>query len=106
MSYPDADRVMVFNNAGEYLYDIGSKGCSDGQFWFPTCLAIDKFNRLIVCDRNKARLQLFTLDGKFVTKVDGSFFDRDSYLFGFAVSNTGHLFLTDNNKHCIYVFNL
>ena len=26
VSYPDANRVMVFNNAGEYLYDIGSEG--------------------------------------------------------------------------------
>ena len=39
------------NNAGEYLYDIGSKGSGDGQFLCPTGLAIDKFNRLIVCDR-------------------------------------------------------
>ena len=41
VSYPDADRVMVFNNAGEYLYDIGSEGSGDGQFSCPTGLAID-----------------------------------------------------------------
>ena len=105
VSYPQANRVMVFNNAGEYLYDIGSKGSCDGQLWFPIGLAIDKFNRLIVCDRNNDRLQLFTLDGKYVAKVAGSFFDYNSYLAGCAVSNTGHLFVTDYNKHCIYVFN-
>ena len=105
VSYPEAHRVNVFNNVGEYLYDIGSKGCDDGQFSYPTGLAIDKFNRLIVCDRDNDRLQLFTLDGKYVAKVAGSFFDHNSNLFGCAVSNTGHLFVTDNNKHCIYVFN-
>ena len=105
VSYPGANRVMVFNNAGEYLYDIGSEGSGDGQLRFPTGLAIDKFNSLIVCDRNNDRLQLFTLDGKYVAKVAGSFFDHNSNLFGCAVSNTGHLFVTDNNKHCIYVFN-
>ena len=105
VSYPEANRVMVFNNAGEYLYDIGSKGSGDGQLWFPIGLAIDKFNRLIVCDRNNDRLQLFTLDGKYVAKVAGSFFDHNSYVVGCAVSNTGHLFVTDNNNHCIYVFN-
>ena len=105
VSYPEANSAMVFNNAGEYLYDIGSKGSGDGQLWFPIGLAIDKFNRLIVCDRNNDRLQLFTLDGKYVAKVAGSFFDHNSYLVGCAVSNTGHLFVTDNNKHCIYVFN-
>ena len=76
-----------------------------GQFSGPTCLAIDKFNRLIVCDAMNRRLQLFTLDGKFVAKVAGSFFDQNSMLVGCAVSNTGHLFVTDFNKHCIYVFN-
>ena len=105
VSYPEANRVMVFNNAGEYLYDIGSEGSGDGQLRFPTGLAIDKFNSLIVCDRNNGRLQLFTLDGKYVAKVAGSFFDYNSDLFGCAVSNTGHLFVTDFKKHCIYVFN-
>ena len=68
VSYPKANRVMVFNNAGEYRYDIGSKGSGDGQFSCSIGLAIDKFNRLIVCDAGNRRLQLFTLDGKYVAK--------------------------------------
>ena len=104
VSYPGANRVMVFNNAGEYLNDIGREGTGDGQFFGPTGLAIDKFNRLIVCDRDNHRLQLFTLDGKYVAKVAGSFFYHNSHLIGCAVSNTGHLFVTDINKHCISVF--
>ena len=105
VSYPEVNRVTVFNNAGEYLYDIGSEGSGDGQLLFPCGLAIDKFNRLIVCDRGNSRLQLFTPDGKYVSKVAGSVFDHISHLVGCAVSNTGHLFVTDKNKHCIYVFN-
>ena len=105
VSYPEVNRVTVFNNAGEYLYDIGSEGSGDGQLLFPCGLAIDKFNRLIVCDRGNSRLQLFTPDGKYVSKVAGSVFDHNSHLVGCAVSNTGHLFVTDKNKHCIYVFN-
>ena len=105
VSYPLANRVMVFNNAGEYLYDIGREGSGDGQFGIPTYLVIDEFNRLIVCDAENVRLQLFTLDGKYVAKVAGRFCDQNSYLLGCAVSNTGHLFVTDCNKQCIYVFN-
>ena len=105
VSYSKANRVMVFNNAGEYLYDIGSEGSGDGQFSAPTGLAIDKFNRLIVCDglNSVRRLQLFTLDGKYIAKVTGIFFNHNAELFGCAVSNTGHLFVTDYHKHCIYV---
>ena len=62
---------MVFNNAGEDLHDIGSERSGDGQFSAPTGLAIDKF---IVCDRDNDRLQLFTLEGKYLAKVAGSFF--------------------------------
>ena len=39
-SFSSACRVMVFNEAGEYLHDIGSEGSGDGQFSNPTGLAI------------------------------------------------------------------
>ena len=94
---------MVFDNAGMYLYDIGSEGCDAGQFKSPSGLVIDSFNRLIVCDVGNSRLQLFTLDGKFVSGITGSFFDN-SCLISCAVSNTGHLFVADVIKNCIYDF--
>ena len=53
-SFYCACRVMVFNNAGEYLHDIGRKGSGDGQFF-----AIDKFNCLIVCDGGNRRTATF-----------------------------------------------
>ena len=83
-------KLTVFNNEGKYLSDIGSKGCGDGQFLLPASLAIDKFNRLIVSDAGNTRLQLFTLDGKYVAKVAGSFFEHNAQLVGCAVSDTGH----------------
>ena len=73
-SFSLACRVMVFNNAGAYLHDIGSKGSGDGQFLKPIGLVIDKFNRLIVCDAENKRLQLFSLDGKYIAQIAGSFF--------------------------------
>jgi len=47
VSYSDAHCVKVFNNAGVYLYDIGSEGSGDGQLSEPFGLAIDQFNYLI-----------------------------------------------------------
>ena len=103
VSYPNADCVKVFNIAGVYLYDIGCKGTGDGQFIEPGGLIIDKFNQLIVCDAKNERLQLFTLDGTFLTKIAGSFF-QGSFLSCCAFSNNGHLFVSDYWKNCIYVF--
>ena len=96
-------RVMVFNNAGEYVHDIGSKGSGDGQFSEPRSLVIDKFNRLIICDSGNRRLQLFTLDGKYISQIAGSFFEG-GYPHNAVISNTGNLFVTDTQRHCVYVF--
>ena len=102
-SFSSACRVMVFNNAGEYLYDIGSKGSFDGQFLKPTGLVIDKFNRLIVCDAGNSRLQLFTLVGKYIAKIAGSFFEGGYPRYA-VISNTGYLFVTDTDLDCVHVF--
>ena len=96
-------RVMVFNNAGEYLHDIGSTGSGDGQFSEPRSLVIDKFNRLIICDSGNRRLQLFTLDGKYISQIAGSFFEGGYPRYA-VISNTGNLFVTDTQRHCVYVF--
>ena len=96
-------RVMVFNNAGEYLHDIGRKGSGDGQFLGPFGLAIDKFNCLIVCDGGNRRLQLFTLDGKYIAQIAGRFFAGAHPRYA-VISNTGHLFVTDSPRHCVHVF--
>ena len=103
VSYPDANRVMAFNNRGEYVHDIGSEGSGDGQLMFPSGLVVDKFDHLIVCDTGNRRLQLFTLDGKFITRISESFFENGG-LASCAVSNNGHLFVSDIDNNCVYVF--
>ena len=102
-SFNFAGRLVVFNNAGEYLHDIGSKGSGDGQFSGPTGLVIDKLNRLIVCDAGNSRVQLLTLEGKYIAQIPGSFF-KGGYPHSAVISNTGHLFVTDSWRHCGHVF--
>ena len=102
-SFNFAGRLVVFNNAGEYLHDIGSKGCGDGQFSGPTGLVIDKLNRLIVCDAGNSRVQLLTLEGKYIAQIPGSFF-KGGYPHSAVISNTGNLFVTDSWRHCVHVF--
>ena len=63
-----ANCIKVFSKEGKFLYNIGSEGSGDGQLNNPLGLAIDKFNNLIVCDTGNRRLQIFGLDGTFVTK--------------------------------------
>ena len=99
-----ADCINVFSKEGKFLYIIGSEGSGDGQLSHPVGLAIDKFNNLIVCDQGNGRLQIFGLDGRFVSKIEGNFFKDHVALWYVAVSNNGNVFVTDFNEHCFYVF--
>ena len=70
VSYVWAHCVKVFSKEGVFLYDIGSEGPGDAQLSGPDGLLIDKFNNLIVCDKRNRRIQVFSLDGKFINSVN------------------------------------
>ncbi len=104
VSNAKAHCVKVFSKEGKFLYNIGSEGSGDGQFSHPFGLAIDKFNNLLVCDAGNTRLQSFTLDGKFVTKIEKHFLKNGGAPRYVAVSNDGQVLVTDMKKHCVLVF--
>ena len=60
--------IKVFSDQGDFLYQFGRKGTRDGEFGRPLCLALDKSGRLVVCDSDNHRIQLFQLDGTFCCK--------------------------------------
>ena len=102
VSYPGAHCVKVFNKTGVYLHDIGCKGSNDGQFDCPVGLVIDNCNRLIVCDVKNDRLQLFTLSGKFLSKLQGRYFKNNNPAFAAINNNDKNLFVAGWSS--IYVF--
>ena len=120
VSYPESHCIKVFDKRGVYIHDIGCKGPYDGQLNYPVGLVIDKCNRLIVCDVNNQRLQLFTLSGKFLSKLDGKWFNNRPWnaainlnsdtLFnnnkpGYgAANNNGNLIVVGRFGNCIFVY--
>ena len=104
VSYPGDHCIKVFDKTGVYIHDIGCEGSNDGQFVHPVGLVIDKYNRLIVCDADNRRLQLFTLSGKFLSKLCGEAVNNGSPWYA-AMNNTDNsLFVTDFNTRNVYVF--
>ena len=103
VSYFHANCVKVFDKTGVYLHDIGCEGSNDGQFHLPRGLVIDKYNRLIVCDSGNHRLQLFTPDGNFLSKIDGQYFENrpPSYV---AINRGGNLIVASIVNRPISVF--
>ena len=99
VSYYLAGVVKVFSEKdGVFLYSIGISKLS-----YPLGLEVDMFDNLVVCDRDNARLQIFTLDGKFLSSVEGQH-NGLSEPYSIAVSSASQLFVTDYSKHCVHVF--
>ena len=99
VSYYLAGVVRVFSEKdGVFLYSIGISKLSS-----PVGLEVDRFDNLVVCDRDNARLQIFTLDGKFLNTVEGKH-NGLSEPYSIAVSSASQLFVTDYSKHCVHVF--
>ena len=100
VSYASAQCVKVYNSKGEFLYDIGKE--EPGRLLHPVGLAVDKFNHLIVCDSKGGKVQVFTLEGKFVNSINGQPTQLQEP-WAVAVSNDGQVFVTDTEKHCVHV---
>ena len=102
VSYPLAHCIKVFDKTGVYSHEIGCKGCSDEQFNYPLGLVIDKYNRLVVCDADNRRLQLFTLGGKFLGTLEGEYFKNVTPRYA-ALNNNGNLIVAGLYENCIFV---
>ena len=101
VSYPRLHCVKVFSNEGVSLYDIGSFGSGDGQLNRPIGLAVDAFNQLIVCDTRNRRLQVFTLNGKFLYSIKPDPLKVFSYAnepWFVTVSNNNEILICDVAK--------
>ena len=61
--------IKVFDSEGQFLYKFGKRGEEDGQFEDPSGLVVDCRGNLLVCDRGNNRVQMFTVNGRFVGKT-------------------------------------
>eukprot|EP00095_Tigriopus_kingsejongensis_P011558 maker-scaffold3555_size8248-snap-gene-0.3 protein:Tk11558 transcript:maker-scaffold3555_size8248-snap-gene-0.3-mRNA-1 annotation:"hypothetical protein DAPPUDRAFT_300091" len=71
------NRVKVFSSNGDPLHEIGMKGCGDGEFDVPICVAFHPLsNTILVGEIENHRIQLFDQKGTFVrsnTHFKGAF---------------------------------
>jgi len=95
--------LKYFSQKGVSLHSIGAPGYGEGQLNGPAGITIHRFSNLVVCDSVNKRLQIFSLDGKVLSILEGQHIGLgDPY--SVAVSSTGQLFVTDAEKQCVHVF--
>ena len=90
------NRVVKFDEEGNFLMEWGETGTGNGQFQDPHGLAMDSQGRLFVGDRANSRLQIFTQGGAHLEtwhqfgRPSGLFIDENDVLYSAdSESNTG-----------------
>jgi DNA-binding beta-propeller fold protein YncE len=92
-------RVMAFDPDGHFLLEFGEYGRKDGQFRSPSCIAVTSDYKVIVCDTVNQRLQVFTYDGQFISKIS---FQGDfalDYPYGVLVIEPSEMWISDTFHH-------
>ena len=103
---PDALRVSMCNLAEDYLGEFGSAGEGDGQFIWPTSIALDSEQNVYIGDEWLNRISVFNKDGKFL-RAWGKAGSGDGELnrpSGLAFSRDNVLFLADSRNHRVQKF--
>ncbi len=94
----DSHMIQVLDKkTGKLLSHIGKIGSKDGEFFYPTNLAIGPDKHLYVTDTGNFRVQKFTLDGKFVHRYGsiGSGLGKFARPKGLTLDREGRLYVVD-----------
>ncbi len=89
-------RVAHLKADGEFVRAWGKKGSAQGEFDNPHNIVVDR-NRVYVADRYNKRIQVFGLDGSFV-----SAWTHLGKPWGLAVSPERNLYAVDGDHEVIY----
>lgn len=104
----DGTRLFVADSKGHKIavYDaktaalvttFGKRGPGEGEFNFPTSLAIDREGRLFVVDQANARVQVLTAEGEYVDQLGtlGVGFGRFVRPKDVVIDEVGFIYVTD-----------
>ncbi len=104
---PNGKRVKICTVGEDYVGEFGdTAGLGDGQFIWPTSIAIDKAENVYVADEHQQRISIFSKDGEFLGKwgVEGNGDGQFNKPSGLAFDSRDNLFLVDSVNNRIQKF--
>ncbi|BDG07413.1 NHL repeat-containing protein [Anaeromyxobacter paludicola] len=104
----DLHRVLVYSLAGEKLREVGNgRGSDEGQFNFPSYLALDAQGNLYVGDTMNFRMQVFDAEGKFLRTYGqpGTGLGTFARIKGIDFDGFGNLYVADGEHSVVQIFN-
>ena len=98
--------ICVYNNKGKLLLRFGTRGAGEGEFDFPTSLAIDRKGSIYVTDQHKNKVFVFNNNGRFLFTFSQlgwreARLHRPSFIY---INNSGRIFIVDRANTRISVF--
>lgn len=88
-------RVIRFSAEGRFEFEWGTKGSGQGEFHLPHGIAVDARGRVIVCDRENERLQIFDARGGFLAAWLGAHLGKP---YGIAAAPDGCILVIDGGS--------
>ena len=99
-------RVSMCTVDEEFLGEFGTGGTGEGEFWWPSSIAIDSQDRVYVADEGLQRITIFSKDGEYLGKwgEKGSADGQLEYPSSLAFDAEDNLYLTDSGNHRVQKF--
>lgn len=99
--------IKIFDREGKPISTIGKRGQENGEFNFPSYLALDKNGRLYVVDSFNFRVQIFDSEGRFLKKFGklGDASGTFSRPMGIGVDSDGNIYVIDSAFNNFQIFN-
>ncbi len=101
-----AHRVWIYAGDGRPVGAIGRRGTGNGEFNFPTHVAVDRMGILSVTDSLNFRLQLFNPDGSLSGQFGRHGDSSGDFAMpkGVAADNEGHLYVAEALFDAVQIF--
>ena len=99
-------RVSMCTIDEEFLGEFGTGGTGDGEFWWPSSIAIDRQDRVYVADEGLQRVTIFSKDGEYLGKwgQKGTGEGQLEYPSSLSFDNNDNLWMTDSGNHRVQRF--
>ena len=101
-----AHRVWIFTGDGRPAGTIGQRGAGDGEFNFPSHVAVDKNGTLYVTDSLGFRIQFFSPDGRFAGQFGRHGDNSGDFASpkGVALDSEGHIYVAEALFDAVQIF--
>jgi DNA-binding beta-propeller fold protein YncE len=101
----DSYRILKFDKDMNFISDWGKYGVDDGQFKYPSDIAVGPDGSIYIVDAGNKRVQKFNADGEFISKWSGGYgYGSFNSPFGVAVSDDGYVYITDSIGRSVWKF--